>query len=268
MGRLEGKVGIITGSGSGIGRACALAFGREGAAVVVADLNEEAAGTVADEIRSAGGKAIAYRIDVSDEARAIDMIRTTVSTFGRLDVLHNNAVMTDPNLNKRDHDFLKFDVEVWRRVMDVNVLGPLYASIHALPVMIEQQTGSIIMTSSANSLRGEVTSFSYGASKAALNWYTRTIATLYGKEGIRCNAILPGVTRTPVMERWATPEMLEMFEGLHLTPRLGKPEDIAGMAVYLASDESSFVTGQCLSVDGGMMAYMPHAPARRPRRAS
>jgi len=268
MARLADKVAIVTGAGSGIGRATAKAFAREGARVVVADLVEAAASGVVDEIERAGGIAVAYRIDVAEESEAAGMVALAVEHYGRIDILHNNAAMTDVNLAARDVNFLNFDAQVWRRSMDVNVLGPVFASKHALPHMIARGSGSIIMTSSAASLRGDNSNFSYGASKAALNWYTQTIAASFGKQGIRCNAILPGVTRTPSQMRFSTEETLAQLEQLHLTPYLGEPEDIAAMALFLASDESRFVTGQCISVDGGYMASMPHVPMMRDRIAA
>jgi NAD(P)-dependent dehydrogenase (short-subunit alcohol dehydrogenase family) len=261
--RLPDKVAIVTGAGSGIGRAIAKAFAREGAKVVVADLVEGAAAGVVAEIEDAGGVAVACRADVAEEHDNADMVALAVDRYGRVDILHNNAAMTDPALAARDMDFLNFDTEVWQRSMAVNVLGPVFASKHALPHMIAQGKGSIIMTSSVSSLRGDIGGFSYGVSKAALNWYAKTIAVTFGKQGVRCNAILPGVTRTPSQARYSTEETLVRLEKLHLTPYLGEPEDIAAMALFLASDEARFVTGQCISVDGGFMASLPHVPMIR-----
>lgn len=263
MARLADKVAIVTGAGSGIGRATAKALAREGAKVVVADLIEEAATKVVGEIESIGGVAVACCVDVAIEDDNADMVALALACFGRIDILHNNAAMTDQALAVRDMDFLNFDTEVWHRSMAVNVLGPVFASKHALPHMITQRNGSIIMTSSASSLRGDISAFSYGASKATLNWYVKTIAVTFGKQGVRCNAILPGVTRTPTQARYSTEETLEKLEKLHLTPYLGEPEDIAAMALFLASDEARFVTGQCISVDGGFMAALPHVPIIR-----
>lgn len=263
MGRLLGKVAIVTGAGSGIGRATAKKFAEEGASVVVADLFEQAAHDVVDEIINAGGIAVPCHVDVAEESGNAAMVALAVKHFGAIDILHNNAAMTDGAMTARDADFLNFDTEVWQRSMSVNVLGPVYASKHAIPHMIAQGKGSIIMTSSPSSLRGDVSGFSYGAAKATLNWYTQTIAVTFGKSGVRCNAILPGVTRTPSQARFSTEETLAKLEALHLTPHLGEPEDIAAMALFLASDEARFVTGQCVLVDGGYMSSLPHVPIIR-----
>ncbi len=261
--RLAGKVAIVTGAGSGIGRATAIRFAHEGAVVVVADIVADAATRVAEKIEADGGTALPCVVDVGEEAQNAEMVALAVKHFGRIDVLHNNAALGDMALAMRDMDFLAFDSDVWQRSMAVNVLGPVYASKYTLPHMIAQGSGSIIMTSSVSALRGDVANFSYGVSKAALNWYAQTIAVTFGKQGIRCNAIMPGVTRTPAQMRYSTEESLAQLQELHLTPYLGEPEDIAAMALFLASDEARFVTGQCIAVDGGLMASLPQVPMFR-----
>ncbi|MCU1693219.1 MAG: glucose 1-dehydrogenase, partial [Frankiales bacterium] len=163
----------------------------------------------------------------------------------------------------RDVDFLEFDPVVFQEIVQVNVLGGVVAAKYALPHMLERGNGCILFTSSTSSLGGDVAQFSYGASKAMVNWYVQTIATVYGKRGIRCNAVVPGVIETPAMKGWASPEMNEAFLALQNVPRLGRPEDIANLACYLASDEAAFMNGALYKCDGGMTAPLPFAQLQR-----
>lgn len=257
MDRLKGKVCVITGAGSGIGRATAEMFAREGAKVVVTDLNGEAAETVAHDIIAAGGEALGLKVDVGEEDQLRNMIETAVREYGGIDVLHNNALFYKLDYVMRDLDFMALDPEVFYANMKVNVLGGVIASKIAIPYMLERSNGSIIFTSSGSSLGGDVTAYSYGASKAALNWYVQAIAATYGKQGIRSNAILPGPTQTPSKMAWSTPEMDAAFLEILNAPRLGEPDDMAAMAVFLASDESRFVNGALYRVDGGMSCTVP-----------
>ena len=259
MTRLTGKTAVITGAGSGIGRASALKFAAEGAAVAVTDILGETAEAVAEEIRAAGGRAVGFAVDVADDLALKDMIERTIAELGKLDILFNNAVNTAAGKRKRDVDFLEFDPAVFHEIVQVNVLGGVLASKYALPHMLERGNGCILFTSSTSSLGGDVAQFSYGASKAMVNWYVKTIATNYGKQGIRCNAVIPGVIETPAMKAWASPEMHAAFMKLQNAPRLGQPEDIANLAAYLASDEAAFMNGGLYKCDGGMTAPLPFA---------
>lgn len=263
MDRLEGKSAVITGAGSGIGRASALKFAAEGAAVAVTDIVGEAAETVAEEIRAAGGRAVGFTVDVAEDAALKDMVERAIAEFGKLDILFNNAVNTAAGKRKRDIDFLEFDPAVFHEIVQVNVLGGVLASKYAIPHMLERGGGCILFTSSTSSLGGDVAQFSYGASKAMVNWYVMTIATTYGKQGIRCNAVIPGVIETPAMKGWASAEMTEAFMKLQSAPRLGRPEDIAALAAFLASDEASFINGAHYKCDGGMTAPLPFAQLQR-----
>lgn len=263
MNRLNEKVCIITGAGSGIGKATAEMFAREGATVVVTDIRAEAAEQVAHSIVSAGGRALPLAVDAGEESDLKRMVDTTVKEFGALDVLYNNALFVNPEFAMRDMDILEFDPEVFYATMRVNVVGCVTATKLAAPHMLERGNGSIIFTSSGSSLGGDVTAYSYGASKAALNWYVQAFAATFGKRGVRSNAILPGPIQTPSKIAWSTPEMDADFMEVLNSPRLGEPEDIASMAVFLASDESRYVNGVLYRVDGGMSCTVPFISVTR-----
>jgi NAD(P)-dependent dehydrogenase (short-subunit alcohol dehydrogenase family) len=263
MNRLENKVAVITGAASGIGRASSLLFAEQGCSVVVTDLNAEGANAVAEEIIKAGGRAVGLKVDVGEDAELQQMVAAVVAEYGKIDILFNNAVNNNQAMSERDRDFLNFDTEVFYANMKINTLAGVLAAKYALPHMLSQQSGSIIFTSSTSSTAGEVSQFTYGASKAAVNWYIQTIAATYGKQGIRCNGILPGVIRTPSMEEWTNQAMVDAFLDIHNSPRLGLPEDIAAMALFLASDEACYINGGLYPVDGGINCGTPMVPVVR-----
>jgi NAD(P)-dependent dehydrogenase (short-subunit alcohol dehydrogenase family) len=257
MAKLAGRVAIVTGGGSGIGRASALALAREGAAVVVADLSEERAGFVAAEIASAGGRAHAQPVDVGEEASVVAMVDAAVARFGGLDVLHNNAAATDWSVLGGDGELAELELSIWERTLAVNLRGVLLGCKHAIPRLLARGGGAIVNTSSASGSTGDLVRTAYGVSKAGVDGLTRYVATQYGKRGIRCNAIAPGVIETPALRQNVPPEQVALFERHHLTPRLGTPEDVANAVVFLASDDAAFITGQIISVDGGLLAHHP-----------
>lgn len=260
-GRLEGKTAIVTGGGGGIGRATAIKMAQEGARVMVADILADGAASVVEEIRAAGGEGLEYQLDlgVPDEIKA--MVATAVGHFGRLDILHNNAAATD--LVEQDHDVATIDLELWERMLQVNLRGTMLASQEAIPHMIQAGTGAIINTTSISAVAGDLGYSAYGASKGGVNSLTLYIATQYGKAGLRCNAVAPGVVLSQNSLDKIPAEPLREYERQHLTPRLGKPTDVANVVAFLASDEAAFVTGQIINVDGGLFSHNPTVGAFR-----
>lgn len=258
MDRVADKVAIVTGAASGIGQVTAQLLAREGARVVVADLDEDGAQAVAEGIRADGGEALAQRVDVGDEAAVHAMVARAVEAYGAVHILHNNAALTAPGQHALDTGITGMDVATWERSMTVNLRGAMLGCKHAIPAMLAAGGGAIVNMSSNQSLSGDLTQPAYAASKAGVNQLTRTVATQYGRDGIRCNAICPGLIRTGGSEAAVSPEIFAMIEAHNLVPRTGRPEDIAWTVLFLASDEAAFITGQVLSVDGGQLAHLPH----------
>jgi NAD(P)-dependent dehydrogenase (short-subunit alcohol dehydrogenase family) len=249
--RLQDKVSIITGAGSGMGRVAARMFAAEGARLVLADVSSETADDAAREVREAGGKAIAVAADVSNEADAEAMVDAAMDAYGRLDVLYNNAGIMPP----ADHSVVDTDVETWDKVMAVNVRGVFLGCKHAIPHMIESGGGSIVNVASFVALVGcTVPQDAYTASKGAVLSLTRSLAVQFGPNGIRTNAICPGPIETPLLMDWLVKdeEARRIRLARNPTGRFGKPEEIVAMAVYLASDEARFTNGASLVVDGGI----------------
>lgn len=252
MKKLENKTAIVTGAASGMGKAIAILFAKEGAKVVLADLIQDDADQVAEEIRKQGGKAMAIACDVSKEESVIDLIETAIADFGGLDILVNNAGIID-NFTPLD----RVNDGLWEKVMAVNVNGPFYTSRLAIRHMLTKGKGVIINIASIGGLFGARAGLAYTTSKHALVGMTKNIGFMYAKKGIRCNAIAPGGVNTNIMKN-AQPDAegaVLCSSGIGSNPRMGEPEEIAKTALFLASDESSFITGEVITVDGGWTAY-------------
>lgn len=261
MDRLRSKTAVITGAASGIGFAAAELMAAEGARVLLADWDEQQCVDAAQRIRDAGGTASAATVDVADEKSLAAMVEQAVSTFGGVDVLCNHVGGSNP---ERDRDLLNMDMAEWDRVMTLNVRSTVVASRLAIPYMRHAGGGSIINTASIAGLAGDAIQCAYGAAKAAVVNLTRYIATQYGPDSIRCNSVAPGAVMTPALRENLPAEMIESIERHVSLGHTGEPIDIANAMLYLASDESRYLTGQCIVVDGGTSSQSSFAPGRRP----
>ena len=251
--RLENKVAIITGSGSGMGQVAAEIFAREGASIVVTDIAADAGETTTHRIRSAGGQAIFVQANVASETEVEQLIDATIQEFGHIDILYNNAgIMPDD-----DGSIVDLTEATWDRVMDVNLKSTFLCSKYAIPHMVEQGRGSIINIASFVAFMGcTVPQDAYTASKGGLLALTKSFAVQYGSHGIRCNAICPGPIETPLLRTlWVSEEARDLRLNRIPLGRFGAPEDIVYLALYLASDESAWTTGAWLTIDGGISSY-------------
>jgi NAD(P)-dependent dehydrogenase (short-subunit alcohol dehydrogenase family) len=249
--RLAGKVAVITGAGSGMGRVAAQLFAAEGASVVVAEFAAPGGEETVRLVSDAGGTASFVRADVSREEDARAMVEAAVDRYGRIDVLYNNAGI----MPEADHSVVDTDVDVWDQVIAVNLRGVFLGCKYAIPQMVEQGSGSIINVSSFVALLGcSVPQDAYTASKGAVLSLTRSLAVQFGPNGVRANAICPGPIETPLLMDWLLKD--EAAKQLRLarnpTGRFGKPEEIVNAAIYLASDESRWTNGAQFVIDGGI----------------
>jgi NAD(P)-dependent dehydrogenase (short-subunit alcohol dehydrogenase family) len=255
MNRVNGKVAIITGGARGIGKAACKLLAEEGAKIAVTDVAEEEGKKVAEDIRKNGGDAEFWKLDISDEEQVKSVITEVVEKFGKVDVLVNNAGIG--GASKPTHEYTE---EEWDKVMDINVKGYFLCTKHAIPRMKDAGGGSIIYLSSIYGIVGSADVPAYHASKGASRLMAKTDALLYAGDNIRVNSIHPGFIWTPMVEDYAKKqgekpeEFREQLAGLHPIGHVGEPEDIAYGILYLASDESKFVTGSELVIDGGYTA--------------
>jgi meso-butanediol dehydrogenase/(S,S)-butanediol dehydrogenase/diacetyl reductase len=249
--RLKDRVALVTGAGSGIGEATAKRMAAEGAAVVVVDLNEEGARRVAGEIRSTGGVAEPLHANVGNPPEIEAMVKFAVDKFGRLEILHNNAIRLYTGRVG------EMSLENWRKSVDIGLTAYWYATRCALGAMVPRGRGAIINTASVSGLAADYGLGAYNAIKAGVINLTRATAIEYARKGIRCNAVCPGAILTPpiLKSRRAMPDLAAQTERAIPMGRYGEPVEIANVVVFLASDEASYVNGTCIVADGGLMAH-------------
>lgn len=248
FGSLAGHVAIVTGAGQGLGRAFAKAFAQAGATAVIAELNENSAASVAEEIMQAGGKALAVATDVADEASVKRMAQVVEDQCGRIDTLVNNAGIFS-TLEMRPFD--QIPMGEWEKVLRVNVTGPFLCARAVLPAMRKRKRGRIVNIASAAVQLGRPNYLHYITSKSALIGMSRSMARELGNDGITVNSVMPGATFTEVERKTVTPEQKQRIVAMQCIPRPETPEDLVGTVLFLASDNAAFITGQTVNLDGG-----------------
>ena len=250
--RLKKKIAIVTGAGAGIGRAIAERFGREGASVVIAEIDAATGDSSARSIRDAGGDALFVQTDVSDEVQVKSMVQKALDRYGRIDVLCNNAAVLLIREEARAHELSN---EAWDRTMAVNLRGYWLCSKYVIPAMLRQGAGSIIHVASPTGLYGFTRLTAYSTSKGGVVGLMRAMAADYAPDHIRVNAIVPGTIDTPMNAMTLSdPKQRKHFADIAPARRLGTPEDLAGIALFLASEDSSYCIGGIFTVDGGLTA--------------
>ncbi|NLR71936.1 SDR family oxidoreductase [Novosphingobium sp. ERN07] len=250
--RMDGKVAIVTGGAGGIGAATARLITARGAQVVIADIMAERAQALAAELSGA----LAIALDLEQESSVEAMIAQTVAHFGRLDVLHNNAALLGPDIAQADGDVEHMATALWDRTYAVNVRGTMIACRAASPHLVKTH-GNIVNTVSNLALQGHLIQAAYSSSKAAVIQMTRAIAASHGKQGVRCNAVAPGMTMTPALREAFPSALRQVVEDETLRDQLGDPQDIAEAVAFLASDAARNITGQVLVCDGGGASHVP-----------
>lgn len=259
MTQFADKVVLVTGGGSGIGKATALAFARESATVVVADIDEASGKETVNQIKEAGAKSIFVRTDVSQSVEVQAMINKALETYGQLDCAFNNAGIAEAGEEKDTetdaNSWADYPDEAWERVIGVNLTGVWLCMKFEIQQMLKQGSGVIVNTASVMGLVG-MPGASYCASKHGVIGLTKSAALSYAKEGIRINAVCPGIIKTPILDPFLdeNPQLADHFAALHPIGRMGKPEEIAETVLWLCSDAASFVAGHSMVVDGGYVA--------------
>lgn len=249
--RLKNKIAIITGGGGGIGRATAIRFANEGAKIVVSDLNEKTGEETVGLIKEQNGNAIFIKTDVSDRNSVQDLMRLTVEQYGGINILMNNAGVGHSEVRSID-----LDEDEWNSVIDINLKSVFLGIKYAVPELIKSGSGVIINTSSLLGLKGRKYVSAYNASKGGVVLLTQNAALEYGKYNIRVNALAPGIIDTSIIDFWRNNERKwPVLSRANALGRIGNPEEVASAALFLASDEASFITGVTLPVDGGGLIY-------------
>ncbi len=247
--QFDGKVIIVTGASAGMGRAAAIAFAAEGAAVTLADLNEDGMHDVLQEISAAGGQALAVKTDVSDVDACQNMVTKTVEHFGRLDVLFNNAGIGGQRAKVAD-----LPLDAWHQMININLNSVFYCTRSAIPAMLNSGGGVIINNASIDGLVGMATLSHYAAAKHAVNGLTKSTALEYAKQNIRCVAIAPGYIKTNMTNEAFSEDELALFTAMTPLGRGATPEEVAELVLWLASAKASFITGSIHQIDGGLLS--------------
>jgi NAD(P)-dependent dehydrogenase (short-subunit alcohol dehydrogenase family) len=250
---MDGKVVLTAGGAGGIGSATSLRLGTEGARVVVGDLDADAARQVASRINEAGGEAVGRGLDIGDEDSVAAAVEATVEAFGGLDAVHVNAADLSPDTVLRDSDAMAIDLAVFDRTIRTGLRGHLLVTQRVLPHLLARGGGALVYTSSAAAFMGEPERPSYAMAKAGINALVRHVASRWGKEGIRANAVAPGLVVTPTIEKTMDERFMKFARAATRSPRLGRPDDIAAMVTFLMTDDAEWVNGQVISVDGGAL---------------
>lgn len=254
MERFKDSVVLVTGGASGIGAATARRFASEGAKVMIADYNQEKARELSQELNREGAKAASVFFDAGELASGTSIVRETVRHFGTIDVLVNNVGGNDLN---RDLDILELDLDYFDTIFHINLRSMIVTAKEALPEMIRRQKGAIVNVASISGLLGDFRGSLYGMTKAGVINLTRYIATQYGKQGVRCNAVAPGLVLTPAATNALPQNIREVFLKYNAVHYLGEADDIAGTIAYLASEDARYVSGQTIVADGGMNSHNP-----------
>lgn len=252
MGKLENKTAIVTGAGSGIGKAIAALFFKEGATLVLLDRDLSSTKELHDRIIDAGGHALAMACDVSKEQEVMDAIASTMRHFGRIDVLVNNAGVMD--------DFIpvaELTTDRWNQVIGINLNGPFFTTREVVKMMLPEKSGCILNITSLGGLSGGKAGAAYTASKHGVVGLTKNTAVMYGSDGIRCNAIAPGGVETAIGSKMHPNQTgySKLAAALQVMPKMGKPDEIAQLALYLVSEDASFINGAIVTADGGWSAF-------------
>ncbi|MFD0715303.1 SDR family NAD(P)-dependent oxidoreductase [Paenibacillus sp. GCM10027626] len=248
--RFDNKVALVTGAGQGIGFAIAERFAAEGARVIMADIREDLLSEAAASLRAAGGDVSEHQLDVSAAEQVDAVIAEIAASCGRIDILANNAGIA------KEEPFVEIEDQQWRRMIDVNLNGMFYVAQRVSRLMVQQGGGAIINMASTNGLVGEAGYAHYNASKGGVVLLTKTMAIELGKSGIRVNAVCPGYIQTPLSQSIDSPETVERYiEQFIPLRRTGTPQDVAGVFAFLASEDATFITGECIVVDGGQLSF-------------
>lgn len=248
---LNGKAVLMAGGAGGIGSATSLRLAAEGARVAVGDLDQGAAEVVAADIEAVDGEAFAFRLDIGDEASVASAVQATVKAFGGIDAVHVNAADLSPDTIGNDSDAVEIDLDVFDRTIRTGLRGHLICAQHALPELVARGGGALVFTSSAAAFVGEPERPAYAVAKSGINALVRHIASKWGKQGVRANAIAPGLVLTDTVQQGLEESFRSMALKRSRSFRLGRPDDIAAMVAFLMSSDGEWISGQVISVDGG-----------------